>query len=66
MNTYRDLIVWQKAMKLVTDVYIVTSAFPKEEMFSITSQIKRSAISVSSNLSEGFGRHYTREFIRKM
>jgi len=66
MNTYRDLIVWQKAMTLVTDVYLVTSGFPKEEMFSITSQIKRSSVSVPSNLAEGFGRHYTREFIRFM
>ncbi len=64
MKTYRDLIVWQKAITLVTEVYSATSTFPKEELFAITSQIKRSGISIPSNISEGYGRQHRLEYIR--
>jgi four helix bundle protein len=53
---FRDLIVWQRAMKLASVVYAATKAFPKEEMFGLTSQIRRAAVSVPSNIAEGHGR----------
>jgi four helix bundle protein len=53
---FRDLLVWQKAMVLAGDVHRVTSAFPKAEMFGLTSQLRRAAVSVASNIAEGSGR----------
>lgn len=64
MNSFRELIVWQKSMNLVTNIYLVTSSFPKSEQFGLTSQIKRSAISIPSNIAEGFGRNSKNEFVR--
>lgn len=64
MKTYKELVVWQKAMKLVVMVYECASCFPKEELFGLTSQIKRSSVSVPSNISEGFGREHRRDFLR--
>lgn len=61
---YRDLKVWQKAIELVTEIYQHTSAFPKAEMYGITSQIRRSAISIASNIAEGAARESTRDFLR--
>jgi four helix bundle protein len=60
---YRGLLVWKRSMALVTDTYKIVSAFPKEEMYGISSQIKRAAISVPSNIAEGQGRNSTKEFI---
>ncbi len=54
--SYRDLIVWQKATALVTEIYHATRGFPREEMFGLTSQLRRSAVSVASNIAEGQGR----------
>jgi four helix bundle protein len=64
MNSYRDLIVWQKSMSFVTLIYKQTTKFPDDEKFGLTSQIKRSAISIPSNISEGCGRHYKKDFSR--
>lgn len=64
VNTYKDLIVWQKAMQLVTEVYSITKKLPKEEIYGLTSQIRRSCISIPSNIAEGFGRKSTNEYIR--
>ena len=63
-NSYRDLIVWQKSMLLCKKVYIVTKNFPKEELYGLTSQIRRCAISIPSNIAEGRGRSSDKEFIR--
>ncbi|MDD4290129.1 MAG: four helix bundle protein [Patescibacteria group bacterium] len=52
-QSYKDLIVWQKAMDLVVAIYKMTENFPKSELFGITSQIRRSAVSIPSNISEG-------------
>ena len=60
---YRELIVWQKAIVLVKEVYRGTSDFPKTEIYALTNQIRRAAISIPSNIAEGQGRNSTREFL---
>ena len=64
VKNYRELIVWQKGMDLVTLIYQMTQTFPQEERFGLTSQIRRSAISVPSNIAEGQGRRSAVEFKR--
>lgn len=64
VNSYRDLLVWQKAMTLVTDVYAVTQAFPSTEVYGLTSQIRRCAVSIPSNIAEGYGRNATGDYKR--
>jgi four helix bundle protein len=59
---YKDLVAWQKAMELVTEVYRATGTFPKEELYGLTSQLRRAAVSVPSNIAEGQGRQSTGEF----
>jgi four helix bundle protein len=59
---YKDLIVWQKAIDLVVEIYAVTKAFPKEELYGLTSQLRRCAVSVPSNIAEGQGRLTRGEF----
>jgi len=61
---YRDLLVWQKGMELAEDVYKTTNAFPKSELYGLTSQMRRAAISIASNIAEGQGRNSTGEFIQ--
>lgn len=63
---YRELIAWQKSMVLVTRVYALSSEFPGDERFGLTSQIRRAAISVPSNVAEGQGRDSTKEFIHHL
>ena len=62
--SYRELIAWQKAIALVTDVYSITKAFPRDEVYGLTSQLRRSAVSVPSNIAEGQGRATRGEFIQ--
>ena len=64
MKTYRDLIVWQKSMAMVTEIYKATKLFPRREDYGITSQVRRCAISIPSNIAEGYGRHSRNEYIR--
>lgn len=64
MKSYRDLIVWQKSMDVVTLIYKLVRQFPDDERFGLTSQIKRSSISIPSNIAEGYGRHYVRDYAR--
>jgi four helix bundle protein len=59
---YKDLIVWQKAMELVTDIYRETAKFPHDEIYGLTSQVRRAAVSVPSNIAEGQGRLSENEF----
>jgi four helix bundle protein len=59
---YTDLIVWQKAMDLVTEVYRITRELPKDELFGLTSQLRRAAVSIPSNIAEGQGRLSKGEF----
>lgn len=59
---YKNLIVWQKSMRLVLDVYAVTVQFPKLEIYGLTSQMRRSAVSIPSNLAEGSKRGSKKDF----
>ncbi len=62
IHNFKELLVWQKAMDLTVFVYQLTSAFPKEEKFGLTSQIQRCAVSIASNIAEGSGRVSKKEF----
>ena len=64
MGDYKQLAVWQKAHQLVLDIYQLTMSFPKEELYSLTSQIRRAALSIPSNIAEGSGRGHDKEFVR--
>ncbi|MBC8005457.1 MAG: four helix bundle protein [Verrucomicrobia bacterium] len=64
MKTFREIKVWQKAMDCVTKLYQYTQKFPKEELFGLTSQMRRCAVSVPSNIAEGFGRNSSIDFKR--
>lgn len=66
MAKYKTLIVWQKANELALKVYALTETFPKKEIFGITSQIRRSALSVPTNIVEGYGRRTKPELSRFM
>jgi four helix bundle protein len=63
-NTYEDLKVWRRAMDLVVSVYRSTGAFPKQEVYGLTSQMRRSAVSVPSNIAEGKGRYSRKELLQ--
>lgn len=64
MKTYRELIVWKKSMELVTVLYKTTDAFPEKEIYGLISQIRRCAVSIPSNIAEGYGRNSTQEYVR--
>lgn len=66
MKTYKDLVVWQKSIDLVLEIYKLTDNFPKEEIFGLTSQIRRAAVSIPSNITEGKMRGGDVEFKRFM
>ena len=63
VRDYRELIVWQKAVEFVVAMYRETASFPKEEMYGLTSQMRRAAVSIPSNIAEGQARSTTRDFI---
>ena len=63
IKSYKDLIVWQKSMLLVKEIYILTSRFPESELFGMVSQMRRAVISIPSNIAEGYGRGYIKEYI---
>lgn len=60
-NTYKDLIVWQKSMDLVKDIYQLTSELPQSEKIGLVSHLRRAAVSIPSNIAEGYGRNYAKE-----
>ena len=64
IRDYRDLIVWKEAMEIAELVYLLTRMFPREEMFGMTSQMRRAASSIPANIAEGFGRAQRRPFIQ--
>ena len=61
METHKDLRVWQQSMEMVTSIYLMTRTFPKEEQFELVAQIRRAAISVPSNIAEGYARGSDKE-----
>jgi four helix bundle protein len=61
-QSFRDLVVWQRAMQLTVAIYRLTCDFPREEIYGLTSQVRRSAISIPSNIAEGQGRLNVGEF----
>ena len=64
VRTFKDLIVWQEAMNLVEMVYLQTKSFPKEEIYGLTTQIRRAAISIPANIAEGNGRKTRKEYLQ--
>ena len=64
MATFANLEVWEKSVDLVASVYKITKTFPKEELYTLTSQIRRAAISIPSNISEGRAKRSTKDFMR--
>jgi four helix bundle protein len=63
-SSYKDLIVWQKSVRLVKQIYALTRSFPSDERFGIVSQMRRAAVSIPSNIAEGQARRTTPDFIR--
>ena len=66
LKNYKDLKVWQKAYQLCVKIYKITKRFPKEEIYGLTSQLRRASISVPSNIAEGYGRQTTKEYIQAL
>ena len=64
LRNYKDLKVWQRSYQLCIEIYRITKGFPKEETYGLASQIRRAAVSVPSNIAEGYGRKTTPEYIR--
>ena len=63
IKSFEELIIWQEARKLTNNIYKLTKKYPQEELYSLTSQMRRAAVSVMSNIAEGFDRRTTKEFI---
>ncbi|OGX46595.1 MAG: hypothetical protein A3G38_00545 [Omnitrophica WOR_2 bacterium RIFCSPLOWO2_12_FULL_51_8] len=61
-KSFKDLIVWQKSYRLVKDIYKITTGFPKVEMYGLSQQMRRCAVSIPSNIAEGYGRQYDKEY----
>lgn len=66
LQSYRDLTAWQRSMDLVVEVYRITRLLPKEELFSLTSQMRRAATSIPSNIAEGYGRLHRKEYVNHL
>ena len=64
IRSFRDLVAWQKAIELCKGVYAISATFPDAERFGLTSQIRRAAVSIPSNIAEGYGRRRTKDYIR--
>ena len=64
VKSFRDLVVWQKSIKMAILVYKLTQDFPQDELYGLTSQMRRAGVSVASNIAEGHGRNSTKEYLR--
>ena len=66
LKNYNDLKVWQKSYELCLEIYTITAKSPKEEIYGLTSQIRKSVVSIPSNIGEGYGRKTTMDYIRML
>jgi four helix bundle protein len=66
LKNYKELKVWQRSYQLCLEIYGITKSFPREELYGLTSQIRRSVVSVPSNIAEGYGRKTTPDYIRSL
>jgi four helix bundle protein len=66
IQTYRDLVVWQESMDLIVTIYKMTAGFPKDELYGLTSQTRRSAVSIAANIAEGYGRTHRKEYLNHL
>ena len=64
LKSYKELIVWQKSIKLVKEIYILTENFPKEEIYGLSNQMRRAAVSMPSNIAEGYSRKNIKEYLQ--
>ncbi len=64
INSFKDLKIWQKGINIAEKCYFLTKLFPKDELYGIVQQIRRSAVSIPANIAEGYGRRYTGEYLR--
>src|ERR1700712_2784613 len=64
MTSYKKLEAWKKSMELVKEIYSLTKGFPKEEIYGLTSQLKRAAVSIPTNIAEGSGRNYKKDTVQ--
>lgn len=64
ISSYRDLLVWQKSMDWTVKIYKITTSFPNEERYGLTSQLRKSSSAIPSNIAEGFGRKTTKDYLR--
>lgn len=62
VKDYKDLRVWQKGIEIVDKIYLITKGFPKEELYGLITQMRRAAVSIPSNIAEGFVRKHSREY----
>src|SRR6187399_2099408 len=62
INSYKDLLIWQKGIDIVVNLYQLVGDFPKDEIYALTSQLKRASVSIPSNIAEGFGRQTDKSF----
>ena len=65
MQSYKDLWIWQESKRLVKAVYVLTASFPPAEIYAMTSQLRRAAVSISSNIAEGAGRGTLKEYLKE-
>lgn len=64
ITTYKELVVWQKAMELVKEIYLLTERFPEDELYGLASQMQRAAVAIPSNIAEGYLRGHRKEYIQ--
>ncbi|MDY0090780.1 MAG: four helix bundle protein [Flavobacteriaceae bacterium] len=63
IKSYKDLLIWQKGIDIVVNIYELVEGFPKEELYALTGQLKRASVSIPSNIAEGYGRNSTQSYI---
>ena len=64
VKDYKELLVWQKGIDIVDKIYLATDSFPHDEQYGLSNQMRRAAVSVPSNIAEGFVRQYTKEYVQ--